>query len=329
MTLPCEVKEDSQCIAEWKIHGTKRTVAQENSTKRFEGQGFERIRLNSADHSLTITSTVYNDMASYECVCGKHIVDVKLVVQVPSKISALVGENATIPCYGMTDKLTTNDNIHVKWRREDIKSNKKEKVIFVEGGIATVGCGFEKRAVVSLDAFRTGDIALHISNVSVSDQGSYLCSFGTQHDQGYPSVIYLEVDQGQQPRHRDTSTTATPPSEPFLNTTCVNCDNGGCAVPVAVTVTVACIVAGIVAFICYKLGSKQRSERCRNEGLSTVRQQNVPSDDRAGQSHSDIEMQSQLLNQSVANNVPSASKDESLAEHISLREYESSSEMEE
>lgn len=303
VTLSCEVKEDSQCNAEWKIHETGRLVAKENSTKLFEGQGFEgRIQLNSTDHSLTIISAVYNDMASYECVCGNSIVDVKLDVEVSDKTTALVGADATLKCYGNTDKLTTNDDIHVRWKKDNAE------VLHVKAGNKTFGSGFERRAWVSMDGYRTGDLALHISNVSLSDHGSYLCSFGDDDEPGYPRMIDFKVDKGQQPGNRATSTTATPPCEPSPNTTaCVNSNiAGGRAVPIIVTA----IVTFIVAIICYKLYLKLCSKRCSNKRPSEVNEQNTALGQLASRPHSDNEIHSELLNQTDRERGCSSSQEE-------------------
>lgn len=303
VTLPCKVKQDSQCKAEWRNHDTNHTVAKENSTNVVEGQGFEgRIHLNFTDHSLTIISTVYNDMASYECVCGKHIVDVNLKVRVSDKTTALVGADATLKCYGNTDKLTTNDDIHVRWKKDNAE------VLHVKAGNKTFGSGFERRAGVSMDGYRTGDLALHISNVSLSDHGFYYCSFGDDDEPGYPRMIDFKVDKGQQPGNRATSTTATPPCEPSPNTTA--CVNSNIADGRAATIIVTAIVTFIVAIICYKLYLKLRLKRCSNKGPSEVNEQNTALGQLATRPHSDNEIHSELLNQTDRERGCSSSQEE-------------------
>lgn len=56
-------------------------VAKTDQGKLIEGKRFEkRVEINK-DLSLTISSAVYNDKGSYECVCGNRTVaDVKLDV---------------------------------------------------------------------------------------------------------------------------------------------------------------------------------------------------------------------------------------------------------
>ncbi|XP_064782805.1 uncharacterized protein LOC135507151 isoform X1 [Oncorhynchus masou masou] len=189
VTLPCNATCDIGIV--WKIVDGQ-VVAKIDQGKLIEGKRFEkRVEINK-DLSLTISSAVYNDKGSYECVCDKqNVADVKLDVLVPTEISAHVGDNVTLHCYGSTKKQATDGEMYVQWEKDG------QTVLKIDPTNTTFGPGFIDRTSVTWDGYGEGDLSLTITGVRSSDQGTYLCFFNSDSDPGYPHGVTLTVKEKQ------------------------------------------------------------------------------------------------------------------------------------
>ncbi|XP_014065326.2 fibroblast growth factor receptor 3 isoform X1 [Salmo salar] len=189
VTLPCNATCDIGIV--WRIVDGQ-VVAKIDQGKLIEGKRFEkRVKINK-DLSLTISSAVYNDRGSYECVCNnRNVADVKLDVLVPTEESAHVGDNVTLHCYGSTNKQVTNGEMHVQWEKDG------QTVLKIDPTNTTYGPGFIDRTSVTRDGYIEGDLSLTFTGVRLSDQGTYLCFFNRDSDQGYPHGVTLTVKEKQ------------------------------------------------------------------------------------------------------------------------------------
>ncbi|XP_038854812.1 fibroblast growth factor receptor 3 [Salvelinus namaycush] len=189
VTLPCNATCDIGIV--WRIVDGQ-VVAKIDQGKLIEGKRFEkRVKINK-DLSLTISSAVYNDKGSYECVCdNRNVADVKLDVLVPTEISAHVGDNVTLHCYGSTNKQVTNGEMYVQWEKDG------QTVLKIDPTNTTYGPGFIDRTSVTRDGYGEGDLSLTFTGVRSSDQGTYLCFFNRDSDPGYPHGVTLTVKEKQ------------------------------------------------------------------------------------------------------------------------------------
>nr|XP_046193150.1 uncharacterized protein LOC124022255 [Oncorhynchus gorbuscha] len=187
VTLPCNATCDIGIV--WRIVDGQ-DVAKIDQGKLIEGKRFEkRVEINK-DLSLTISSAVYNDKGSYECVCDKrNVADVKLDVLVPTEISAHVGDNVTLHCYGSTNKQATDGEIYVQWEKDG------QTVLKIDPTNTTFGPGFIDRTSVTRDGYGEGDLSLTFTGVRSSDQGTYLCFFNQDSKPGYPHGVTLTVNE--------------------------------------------------------------------------------------------------------------------------------------
>ncbi|XP_071002854.1 uncharacterized protein [Oncorhynchus clarkii lewisi] len=203
VTLPCNATCDIGIV--WRIVDGQ-VVAKTDQGKLIEGKRFEkRVEINK-DLSLTISSAVYNDKGSYECICDNQIVaDVKLDVLVPTEISAHVGDNVTLHCYGSTNKQATDGEIYVQWEKDG------QTVLKIDPTNTTFGPGFIDRTSVTRDGYREGDLSLTFTGVRSSDQGTYLCFFNRDSDSGYPHGVTLTVKEKQlEPAMTDSERSRVP-----------------------------------------------------------------------------------------------------------------------
>ncbi|XP_055765944.1 uncharacterized protein LOC129841594 [Salvelinus fontinalis] len=189
VTLPCNGTCDIGIV--WRIVDGQ-VVAKIDQGKLIEGKRFEkRVEINK-DLSLSISSAVYNDKGSYVCVCdNRNVADVKLDVLVPTEISAHVGDNVTLHCYGSTNKQVTNVEMYVQWEKDG------QTVLKIDPTNTTYGPGFMNRTSVTRDGYGEGDLSLTITGVRSSDQGTYLCFFNRDNDPGYPHGVTLTVKEKQ------------------------------------------------------------------------------------------------------------------------------------
>lgn len=153
------------------------------------GEGFFKKRFENRDgkFSLTISSAEYNDMGLYECVCGEYNQHVNLQVLVPKEKSAHVGEKDTLVCHGLTNKMTKDSEIYVQWMKDG------QNVSTISAGNITYGSGYKDRVSVSMDGYRKGDILLNLTDLRLSDQGTYWCFFGPDHQRGNPGAVILTI----------------------------------------------------------------------------------------------------------------------------------------
>lgn len=105
---------------------------------------------------------------------------------VPTSVNASVQHNVTLPCYARTEKLIADDAMKILWKKDG------KLFLEVKNGHTSYGSGFTKRASVSLNDYRDGDLSLSISMVTLSDSGLYQCYYETE-DPGHPGAVTLTV----------------------------------------------------------------------------------------------------------------------------------------
>uniref|UniRef100_A0A8C7IHJ4 Ig-like domain-containing protein n=1 Tax=Oncorhynchus kisutch TaxID=8019 RepID=A0A8C7IHJ4_ONCKI len=141
-------------------------------------------------------------MGLYECVCGEYNQHVNLQVLVPTEISAHVGGNVTLACHGSTNKMTKDSEIYVQWIKDG------QNVSTISAGNITYGSGYKDRVSVSMDGYRKGDIFLNLTDLRLSDQGTYWCFFGPDHQRGNPGAVILTIT----PKEKHNDNTGMPTS---------------------------------------------------------------------------------------------------------------------
>jgi hypothetical protein len=109
---------------------------------------------------------------------------------VPTEISAHVGDNVTLHCYGSTNKQATDGEIYVQWEKDG------QTVLKIDPTNTTFGPGFIDRTSVTRDGYGEGDLSLTFTGVRSSDQGTYLCFFNQDSKPGYPHGVTLTVNGG-------------------------------------------------------------------------------------------------------------------------------------
>ncbi|GAA6092542.1 uncharacterized protein LOC113661867 isoform X1 [Tachysurus ichikawai] len=154
--------------------------------KRFSFLG----NTSSENFSMSINSTLYNDLGLYLCTCnGERVSEGKLQVYDPRIVKATEGSNATLPCYGDT----RHDAKDVQWKKEGKK--------MLEYTYAKPNEALASRFSVSQQGFQDGDLSLHISSVNLSDAGFYVCVIHGESREGDPRAVVLEVEKPQ-PEHQ-------------------------------------------------------------------------------------------------------------------------------
>ncbi|KAG9260582.1 hypothetical protein AMEX_G26857 [Astyanax mexicanus] len=141
----------------------------------------------TGNNLLFINPVIYNDKGSYRCSCDGKKADVKLNVFVPMVVKAHEREKVSLPCYGDTRR----DARDVQWKKET------QLVLLYnhENGHVTRGKGFEDGFWVSSEAFKNGDLSLHISSVRQSDAGLYVCTIHGESTDGEPRAVLLIVEE--------------------------------------------------------------------------------------------------------------------------------------
>lgn len=161
-----------------------------------EGDGFKRrVEIKHGHASLTILPALYNDEGWYEAQCDSKILcTVHLDVLVPTTVNASFQDNVTLPCYARTEKDIADDAVNILWKKED---QTPKIVLEVKNGHTSYGSGFKKRASVSLNHYRDGDLTLSLSTVTPSDNGFYRCYHRQTDEHGYPTAVTLTVTAHQ------------------------------------------------------------------------------------------------------------------------------------
>lgn len=104
-------------------------------------------------------------------------------------MNASFQDNVILPCYAHTEKDIADDAVNILWTKEYQTPKKVAEVI---NGNASSGSGF-KRASLSPNHYRDGDLSLSVSKVTPSDNGLYLCYHGQTGEYGYPKAVTLTV----------------------------------------------------------------------------------------------------------------------------------------
>ncbi|XP_026801000.3 matrix remodeling-associated protein 8 [Pangasianodon hypophthalmus] len=148
---------------------------------------FSEANLKQGNASLTITEVVYNDRGWYVCSCDGDLgCDHYLEVVVPTSLTVVSGENAKLPCYAETDKLTAESNANIRWEKDD------KLVVKLANGEMEFGAGFQDRVSVSKEDYNRGDLSLTIDDVRPSEAGLYTC-FVPSEKSKQPEIIALIV----------------------------------------------------------------------------------------------------------------------------------------
>ncbi|KAI5093631.1 hypothetical protein C0J45_16769 [Silurus meridionalis] len=136
----------------------------------------------AGNFSMTINSTVYNDIGYYKCTCdGKSVSGLQLKVYDPVVVEVFEGDNATLPCYGNTRR----DAQDIQWMKD---GGKLPVYKYSIAGEAAAG-----RITMSKEGFQTGDLSLRIGAVRHSDASLYLCLIHQGSREGDPRAVLLKV----------------------------------------------------------------------------------------------------------------------------------------
>lgn len=101
-------------------------------------------------------------------------------------MNASVRHNVTLPCYARTEKRIVDDAVKIIWKKDS------QPFLEVKNGLESYGSVFTRRASVSLNHYRDGDLSLSIPSVTPSDSGLYQCYYETE-EPGHPGAVTLTV----------------------------------------------------------------------------------------------------------------------------------------
>ncbi|KAG7319196.1 hypothetical protein KOW79_017670 [Hemibagrus wyckioides] len=191
----------------------------------------------SGNFSISINSTRYNDHGMYRCTCnGVQVSAGKLHVYDPRIVTVVEGNNITLSCYGDT-RLDAED---VQWKKDG-----KDLLGYASAKPSETSAG---RFSVSKQGFQDGDLSLHISSVSLSDAGFYLCLIHRESREGDPRAVVLMVEKDQ-PEHQ-------PPTTP-------NC----CTRYVGKAVALGLVLAVIGAIVYMRIKDRKKHAEGRSQSV--------------------------------------------------------------
>ncbi|XP_059424621.1 uncharacterized protein LOC132158993 [Carassius carassius] len=179
--------------AEWrKIPDT--TIATYKNHVCMTANGLEEEFTCEHNHLLLISSQ-YTDQGPYEFICDG--VKTSLILDVFYALNESVEEtdNITLNCYALNAK-------DVMWLH-----NHESVLYYKMDGSVNPGKGFERRALLAKNCFKTGNFSLTITRVRKADAGLYRCFVDSETVKGNPHAYVLDVneknsDQGDQTHSR-------------------------------------------------------------------------------------------------------------------------------
>ncbi|KAI2655818.1 hypothetical protein H4Q32_024439 [Labeo rohita] len=174
----------SVCLhAEWrKKHPTDATIATYKNRMCAAEKGFEE-EFGCEDNHLLLKSANYNDQGRYEFICDGVQTQINLDVLYAENKSVVETDNITLKCYAVNAK-------DVTWMHDN------ERVLhFKTDGSINPGKGYEGRASLAKDCFKTGDLSLTIAGVRIEDAGIYRCFVDDETVKGNPHACVLLVNE--------------------------------------------------------------------------------------------------------------------------------------
>ncbi|XP_016342354.1 uncharacterized protein LOC107688999 isoform X2 [Sinocyclocheilus anshuiensis] len=168
---------------EWrKRPPTDATIATYRNHKCMTEKGFEE-EFTCKDHHLLLKSAKYTDQGPYEFICNGVKTSVQLDVLYALNVSVEETDSITLNCYAHNTK-------DVTWLH-----NNKRVLHYKLDGSVNPGKGYEGRASLEKNGFKTGDFSLTIPNVSKADAGIYRCFVDDETAKGNPHAYLLHVNE--------------------------------------------------------------------------------------------------------------------------------------
>lgn len=145
-------------------------------------EGFEE-EFTCKDNHLLLKSAKYTDQGPYEFICDGVKTSVILDVLYALNETAEETDSITLKCYAADGK-------DVTWLHYD------ERVLhYKTGGSVNVSKGFERRASLEKDCFKTGSLSLTITSVHKADAGIYRCFVDDETVKGNSHAYLLQVNE--------------------------------------------------------------------------------------------------------------------------------------
>ncbi|XP_052435511.1 uncharacterized protein LOC127975449 isoform X2 [Carassius gibelio] len=167
--------------AEWrKMPGT--TIATYKNHVCVTAKGLEEDFTCEHSHLLLISSQ-YTNQGLYEFICNG--VKTSLILDVLYALYKSVEEtdNITLNCYALSAQ-------DVTWLHDN------ERVLYYKmDGSVNPGKGFERRAMLANNCFKTGNFSLTITRVRKADAGLYRCFVDSETVKGNPHAYVLDVNE--------------------------------------------------------------------------------------------------------------------------------------
>ncbi|XP_073703237.1 uncharacterized protein [Garra rufa] len=169
--------------AEWKKKlSTDATIATYKNRTCLPEKGFEE-EFRCKDNHLLLKSANYSDQGCYEFICDGVKTQNKLDVLYAVNVRVEETDNITLNCYADSAKDVTwlHNNEMVLHSKMDGSMNLSE--------------GYEGRASLKKDCFKTGDLSLTITGVRKADAGTYRCFVDDETVKGDPHASVLDVNE--------------------------------------------------------------------------------------------------------------------------------------
>ncbi|XP_058602553.1 uncharacterized protein LOC131521636 [Onychostoma macrolepis] len=169
--------------AEWrKRPPTDTTIATYKNHAFTTEKGFQE-EFTCKDNQLLLKSAKYMDQGPYEFICDGDKTPVNLDVLYALNESAVEMDNITLSCYA-------HDAKDVTWLH-----NNKRVLHYKTDGSVNPGKGYEKRASLEKNCFKTGNFSLTITRVRKADAGIYRCFVDDETVKGNPHASVLHVNE--------------------------------------------------------------------------------------------------------------------------------------
>lgn len=169
--------------AEWRKRSpTDTTIATYKTHVCTTGNIFEED-FTCKDNQLLLKSANYTDQGPYEFICDGDKTPVNLDVLYALNENAEKTNNITLSCYAHNAK-------DVTWLH-----NNERVLHYKMDGSVNPGKGYEKRASLENNCFKTGDLSLTITRVRKEDAGIYRCFLDDETVKGNPHTYVLHVNE--------------------------------------------------------------------------------------------------------------------------------------
>lgn len=240
--------------AEWrKRPPTDATIATYKNHKCMTEKGFEE-EFTCIDHHLLLKAAKYTDQGPYEFICKGAQTSIQLDVLYALNVSVEETDNITFSCYSLSPK-------DVTWLHND------ERVVhYKKDGSVNHGKGYEGRASLEKNCFKSGDFSLTILNVSKADAGIYRCFEDDETAKGNPHAYVLHVNEKRSSPGDQTHT---------------NCNEAALVIYKTCTIVLG-LVLGLILVVCaiYWITIKLHNRQPTPAPASQKSEDSTPEDDR-------------------------------------------------